>query len=157
MIRNISTRSTRNTLALALALSAAGLCAAQTTTTASAAPPAAKTPPTPPSVFVNPRSGPEDPRVGLKGGLYDASTAILGMQLVMTTPKPAGFAPDLDSIKAVDATPPPPPVDPDAPRPPGAAVPRPQRPSRQLRRNELRPRLQRKVPVQRQLQRRQYL
>ena len=83
----------------------AGLCAAQTTTTASAASPAVKTPPAPPSVFVNTRSGPDDPRVGLKGGLYDAGTAKLGLQLVMTTPKPAGFAPDLDSIKAVDATP----------------------------------------------------
>jgi hypothetical protein len=119
MIRSISSRFT---LTLALCLSAAGLCAAQTTTAASASP-AAKTPPAPPSVFVNARSGPDDPRVGLKGGLYDANTAILGMKLVMTTPKPAGFAPDLDSIKAVDATPPPPPVDPDAPHQPGAARP----------------------------------
>ena len=37
----------------------------------------AKTPPQPPSVYVNPRSGPDDPRVGLKGGLYDAATAKL--------------------------------------------------------------------------------
>ena len=64
--------------------------------------------PVPSSVYVNPRSGPDDPRVGLKGGLYDAATAISGLQLVLTTPKPAGFAPDVDSIKAVDATPPPP-------------------------------------------------
>ena len=68
------------------------------------------------SVYVNPRSGPDDPRVGLKGGLYDAAVAASGLQLVMTTPKPAGFAPDVESIKAVDATPPPPPVNPDAPR-----------------------------------------
>src|SRR5271170_2064485 len=122
MIWSISARSTRNILALAVALSAAGVCAAQTTTTASATPPVAKTPPKPPSVFVNARSGPEDPRVGLKGGLYDAGTAKLGLELVMTTPKPAGFAPDLESIKAVDATPPPP-VDPDAPRRPGAVRP----------------------------------
>ena len=72
------------------------------------------------SVYVNPRSGPDDPRVGLKGGLYDAAVAASGLQLVMTTPKPAGFAPDLDSIKAVDATPAPAPVDPDAPHPPVA-------------------------------------
>ncbi len=123
MIWSICSRSTRNVLVLTLALSGAGLCAAQTTTTASAAPPAAKTPPLPPSVFVNERSESADPRVGLKGGLYDAGTAMLGLQLVMTTPKPAGFAPDLDSIKAVDATPAPPPVDPDAPRQPGAARP----------------------------------
>ena len=123
MIRNTSLHFTCKTLALALSLSAAGVCAAQTT--ASAAPPMAKTPPAPPSVFVNPRSGPDDPRIGLKGGLYDAKTAILGMQLVMTTPKPAGFAPDVDSITAVDATPPPPPVDPDAPRQQGGGGPRP--------------------------------
>ena len=122
MIRNSSSHFTCSTLALALSLSAAGLCAAQTTATASAVAPTAKTPPKPPSVFVNPRSGPDDPRVGLKGGLYDANTAILGMKLVITTPKPAGFAPDLDSIKAVDATPPPPPVDPDAPRQPGGPM-----------------------------------
>jgi hypothetical protein len=66
--------------------------------------------------FVNPRSGPDDPRVGLKGGLYDPAVAASGLQLVLTTPKPAGFAPDVASITAVDATPPPPPVDPDAPR-----------------------------------------
>ncbi len=123
MSRNFSTRIPRNTLALMLVLSATGLCAAQTTATASAATPTVKVPPKPPSVYVNPRTGPEDPRVGLKGGLYDPGTAILGMKLVTTTPKPAGFAPDLDSIKAVDATPPPPPVDPDAPRPPASARP----------------------------------
>ncbi len=123
MIRSISPRSTRNVLALALALSTAGLCAAPDPITASAAPPAAKTPPAPPKVFVNDRSGSEDPRVGLKGGLYDAGSAELGLHLVMTTPKPAGFAPDLESIKAVDATPAPPPVDPDAPRRPGAMRP----------------------------------
>jgi hypothetical protein len=109
-------------LSLALSLSA-GLCAAQTAAPGPSVTPAAKMPPKPPTVYVNPRSGTDDPRVGLKGGLYDAQTAILGMSLVMTTPKPAGFAPDLDSIKAVDATPAPPPVDPDAPRVPGAPRP----------------------------------
>ena len=98
--------------ALALAISAAGIATAQTMTAA----PAAKVPPKPPTVYVNPRSGPDDPRVGLKGGLYDAATASKGLQLVLTSPKPAGFAPDVASIKAVDATPAPPPVDPDAPR-----------------------------------------
>ena len=108
MIRSIFSRSTRNMLVLTLAVSAAGFGVAQTTTTTPAVTPTVKTPPTPPTVFVNPRSGPDDPRVGLKGGLYDAATAISGLQLVLTTPKPAGFAPDVDSIKAVDATPPPP-------------------------------------------------
>jgi hypothetical protein len=101
-----------------LTLIAAGLCtglaAAQGPTPST--PPVTKTPLIPPGVFVNPRSDNSDPRVGLKGGLYDAATAIQGMELVLTTPKPAGFAPDVDSIKAVDATPAPPPVDPDAPR-----------------------------------------
>jgi hypothetical protein len=110
-------RTTGNMFGLAVMASAAVVCSAQTTPPAAApAAPVAKAVYTPPTVFVNPRSGADDPRVGLKGGLYDAATAIFGMQLVSTTPKPAGFAPDLDSIKAVDATPPPPPVDPDAPR-----------------------------------------
>jgi hypothetical protein len=100
-------------VALATAGFSAGLAAQGPTPST---PPAAKTPPIPPTVYVNPRSDSSDPRVGLKGGLYDAATAIQGMELVLTTPKPAGFAPDVDSIKAVDATPAPPPVDPDAPR-----------------------------------------
>ncbi len=62
--------------------------------------------------FVNPRSTSDDPRIGLKGGLYDAGTAASGLQLILTTPKPAGFAPDVASIKAVDANPPPPPPHP---------------------------------------------
>jgi hypothetical protein len=41
----------------------------------------------------NPRSGPEDPRIGLKPGLYDAGVAAFGLELVMTLPKPPGFAP----------------------------------------------------------------
>ncbi len=46
------------------------LCLAQTPT-----PAAPEVPPNPPpsTVYVNPRSGPDDPRIGgLKGGLYDA-------------------------------------------------------------------------------------
>ena len=66
------------------------------------------------SVYVNPRSGPDDPRVGLKGGLYDAGTAAMGMKLVVTLPKPTGFAPDLASIKAYDDAPTPPPAPPKA-------------------------------------------
>ncbi|QEE27295.1 hypothetical protein FTW19_04270 [Terriglobus albidus] len=115
-----SLRVMRKTLALTVALSATGLAVAQTTTASSATP--TKVPPKPPSVFVNQRAT-DDPRIGLKGGLYDAGQAASGLQLLISTPKPAGFAPDLDSIKAIDATPPPPPVDPDAPRQPGAARP----------------------------------
>jgi len=65
--------------------------------------------PADPTVYVNPRSAPDDPRTGLKGGLYDAESVISGFQLVMTTPKPDPFAPDLDAIKKAEALPPPPP------------------------------------------------
>src|ERR1700761_9181601 len=114
------------TAALTLSAVFPALCVGQTAANQPPAAPGTHVAPPPSSVFVNPRSGSDDPRVGLKGGLYDAATAISGMELVMTTPKPAGFAPDIESIKAVDATPPPPPVDPDAPRQrpaPGAARP----------------------------------
>ena len=82
--------------------------------------------PVPSSVYVNPRSGPDDPRVGLKGGLYDAGTAAMGMKLVVTLPKPPGFAPDLASIKAYDDAPTPPPPPPPVP---GAPPARPTRPT----------------------------
>ena len=71
--------------------------------------------PTPSTVYVNPRSGPDDPRVGLKGGLYDAATAAMGIKLLVTLPKPPGFAPDLASIKAFDAIPEPPAPPPGTP------------------------------------------
>src|ERR1700736_5540026 len=71
---------------------------------------------TAPTVYVNPRVGADDPRVGLKGGLYDAGMAAAGMQLVVTTPKPGSFAPDLAAIAAANAAPVPPPPDPHAPR-----------------------------------------
>src|ERR1022692_3645672 len=66
------------------------LCAAQ-----ESAPP--KAPPAPPTVYSNPRSGPDDPRVGLKGGLYDAGEAAFGLQRIITLPKPPGFAPGDDA------------------------------------------------------------
>jgi hypothetical protein len=47
----------------------------------------------PPTVYVNPRSGPDDPRIGLKAGLYDAGEAAFGLQKMASMPKPAGFAP----------------------------------------------------------------
>ena len=107
----------RSRLVAVTATMFAAACAAQTAALHGPAAPASGSSAT--SVYVNPRAAAGDPRIGLKGGLYDAATAISGMELVMTTPKPAGFAPDLDSIKEVDATPPPPPVNPDAPRVPG--------------------------------------
>ncbi len=47
----------------------------------------------PPTVYSNPRSGPDDPRIGLKGGLYDAGEAASGMERLASLPKPPGFAP----------------------------------------------------------------
>src|SRR5215475_50390 len=79
------------------------LCAAQDTP-----PPAAAAAPPPPTVYSNPRAGADDPRVGLKGGLYDAGQAAFGMELVTTLPKPAGFAPGDNATATTAATPEPP-------------------------------------------------
>ena len=38
----------------------------------------------PPTVYSNPRAKADDPRIGLKGGLYDAAEAAWGMQQVAT-------------------------------------------------------------------------
>jgi hypothetical protein len=78
----------------------------------------APAPPTSP-VYVNPRAPMDDPRVGLKAGLYDAGEAAMGMKLLVALPKPPGFAPDLASIAAYDAAPTPPPPAPGAPPPHG--------------------------------------
>jgi hypothetical protein len=102
-------------MSAAVALSAfmPAVCGAQT---AAMTPPATPAAPPPSTVFVNPRTGSDDPRVGLKGGLYDAQEAILGMKRLVSLPKPAGFEPDVAAIKAADAVPPPPPPAPGAPR-----------------------------------------
>jgi hypothetical protein len=65
------------------------------------------------AVPTNPRAPSDDPRVGLKGGLYDAGEAAFGLQLLATLPKPPGFAPG-DTV----GTPPSPPAAGDA-QPPG--------------------------------------
>jgi hypothetical protein len=71
-------------------------------------------------VYSNPRSGPDDPRIGLKAGLYDAATAASGLQLVIAIPKPSGFAPG-DFIPTPGPAPEPPPAeDGKAPPPPPA-------------------------------------
>ena len=41
----------------------------------------------------NPRSGTDDPRIGLKAGLYDAAEAAFGLERLASLPKPPGFAP----------------------------------------------------------------
>ena len=67
-------------------------------------PAAAPTPP-PLTVFVNPRAAADDPRVGLKPGMFDAAAAASGLQLLTAIPKPPVFDP-------------PPPPDPPAGSPP---------------------------------------
>lgn len=61
----------------------------------------------PPSVYSNPRSGPDDPRIGLKPGLFDAGEAIFGLEKIASIQKPPGFAPDPNAPE-----PPPPPAPP---------------------------------------------
>ncbi|HXA51585.1 MAG TPA: hypothetical protein VNV86_14810 [Candidatus Acidoferrum sp.] len=85
-------------VSLALSLSFPVLCAAQATAPA-------------PAVATNPRAPSDDPRIGLKGGLYDAGEAASGLERLTSLPKPPGFAPG-------DATMPPAP-----PPPPGATGP----------------------------------
>jgi hypothetical protein len=97
MIAEVTSRFSRSALAIAVTLSVfPALCAGQNNS----------------SVYTNPRSGSDDPRVGLKAGLYDAGEASFGLERIISLPKPAGFAPDLASIAAFDAapTPPPPPA-----------------------------------------------
>ena len=47
--------------------------------------------PAKPTVYNNPQI-PDDPRVGLKGGITDAGEAASGMKLLINLPKPPGFA-----------------------------------------------------------------
>src|ERR1700693_5252701 len=61
----------------------------------------------PPSVYATPRPGPDDPRIGLKPGLFDAGEAIFGLQKIASLQKPPGFAPDPNAPE-----PPPPPAPP---------------------------------------------
>src|ERR1700748_1499569 len=101
MIAERTTRFSRSVLTIAVALSVSfpAFCAGQNS----------------PSVYTNPRAGADDPRVGLKAGLYDAGEASSGLQRLLSWPKPAGFAPALASIAAFDALPAPPPPPPGTP------------------------------------------
>jgi hypothetical protein len=101
MIAEVTSWFSRSVLTIAVALSTSfpALCAGQNS----------------PSVYTNPRAGADDPRVGLKAGLYDAGEASSGLQRLVSLPKPAGFAPDPASIAAFDALPAPPPPPPGTP------------------------------------------
>ena len=82
MIPGKSARLSCRTMTLSLAVSAflPMLCSGQTKVAA------------PSTVYSNPRIS-DDPRVGLKAGLYDAGEAVFGLQKIASLPKPAGFAP----------------------------------------------------------------
>src|ERR1700722_11844857 len=95
----------RSGFAFAAALTFPALCTAQR------GPQPDPTKALPPSVYSNPRSGPDDPRIGLKPGLFDAGEAIFGLEKIASIQKPPGFAPN------PNAPPPPPP-----PTPPAGAV-----------------------------------
>ena len=45
------------------------------------------------TVYTNPRAAADDPRIGLKSGLYDAGEAASGLEKIASLPKPPGFAP----------------------------------------------------------------
>lgn len=106
----MKTRTLWNTAALTLAL-LSGTAAA----IAQVAMPAK------PTVYNNPQQ-PNDPRVGLKGGVTDAGVAADGMKLVLNLPKPPGFAAGTTPQEKAPAPPPvaPPPTADGRPRPPRA-------------------------------------
>src|SRR3981189_1522262 len=81
----------------------------------------------------NPRATADDPRIGLKGGLYDAGEAAFGMERLASLPKPAGFAPG-------NAFP--------SPEPPPELA---SAPGHSIRLHQLGPRLQREPPFCREL------
>jgi hypothetical protein len=94
MISRFSLSSSRSVrIALALCVSFPMLCAAQRPQEVIPA----NVPP--PPVYVNPRAGADDPRIGLKPGLRDAAEVEMGLHRVASLAKPAVFDP-----------PPPPPV-----------------------------------------------
>jgi hypothetical protein len=82
---------TSRALLLSLTLTAGGALFGQIQTAANTS--LAKTPPPTSTVYSNPRSSADDPRVGLKGGLYDAGEAAFGLERLTSLPKPPGFAP----------------------------------------------------------------
>ena len=111
MIARFVSPSSRHALTIAFALSAFGTVS---TVAQRAAPPIPEHP-ADPTVYVNARSAPDDPRTGLKGGLYDSESAISGFQLILSVPKPGAFGPDMNSVHAADTAPIPPPPAPGAP------------------------------------------
>ncbi|HLX43647.1 MAG TPA: hypothetical protein VKR43_09445 [Bryobacteraceae bacterium] len=89
MILRSTTLLSRGAATISTALFLSMLCSGQANTGASA----------------NPRSAPDDPRIGLKAGIFDAGEAAFGMERVASLPKPAGFAPGSPGV--TEAFPPP--------------------------------------------------
>jgi hypothetical protein len=119
MINRLTSASWRSAVVVALSTCFSVLGSAQSTVASNTASSGATVSSSNSTVYTNPRATSEDPRVGLKAGLYDAGTAASGMELLITVPKPAGFAPDADAIAAFTAAPPPTPgTRPTAPRGP---------------------------------------
>ena len=50
-------------------------------------------------IQANARGTTDDPRYGLKPGLYDAGEAVFGMQRISSLPKPPGFAPGTAAVQ----------------------------------------------------------
>lgn len=107
MITRFTSASWRSAVVAALSIGLPALCLGQgnTSMASNEAAKSATVSSSNATVYTNPRATSEDPRVGLKAGLYDAGTAISGMELLISVPKPPGFAPDPDAIAAFTAAP----------------------------------------------------
>src|SRR5580704_10838483 len=71
----------------------------------------------------NPRASSDDPRIGLKAGVFDAGEAAFGLEKLASLPKPPGFAPASGTFEAPTIGPPneapPKEGDPKPAKPPG--------------------------------------
>jgi hypothetical protein len=111
MIEQRASWISRHTLTLSLALSAffPVFCAGQSSAPAASARPSAPS---------NARASSDDPRVGLKAGLYDAGEAAFGLEKLASIPKPPGFAPGNFIPNGAPQQPPEPPAAGQPARPP---------------------------------------
>ena len=111
MIEHRVSRISRHILTLPLALSAffPVFCAGQSSAPAASARPSAPS---------NARASSDDPRVGLKAGLYDAGEAAFGLEKLASIPKPPGFAPGNFIPNGAPQQPPEPPAPGQPARPP---------------------------------------
>src|ERR1700761_1150153 len=74
-------------------LSTLGLLAASATLSLVGSAQTPATTSNPSAVYSNPRAAADDPRIGLKPGLYDAGEAASGLQLLTLVKKPGAFIP----------------------------------------------------------------